>query len=729
MIRNRLIKAPVIRRLFAPVAVVWALSFSTALVFVSRVASSAEPDLVEMAIMSDGVELKTAVHMPDPGVFSPPWPTVLLRTPYPEILGQLDPSIADMVIHYMVDMFGIALVVQDTRGTGGSGGEPDAFFTDWRDGPETVEWLACQDWCNGQVMQFGLSALAIPGYLSAPGAPDEMKCQYLGEAAPDMYSMAAFHGGVFKKSTVESWLSWVGASSRLSDLSNHRNCDNFWDTIILDRIPGDIHTAAMHIGGWYDVFTEGTIAGFRAYRDRGDEWARNNQYMVIGPWDHWELAQSLGVTESNGYAMQSDMLAWVSYCLAGDDSTVRKWPHVRYYVMGPDVEGAPGNEWRSAPDWPLPTSHVSFPAAFDGTLQVPESLMSHPEGADGGVEGGGHRFENNGDVEDDAGSKQAVLPAVLPFSHASPSPVVGGRNLVGSSGRRELSKVLERDDWVMFTTAPLEVPFESIGRMSLKLSASTRFKDADIVARLADVYPDGSTWLISDGAIRLSRREGCAALADVVPATAYDVEIDLLTSAVVFDTGHRIAVILTTTMYPKYELNPELEAESRTSGPIGEALTIHGLELVMPVAGEIVEPPEQVETADSAIFVESSDEGSVVDIIPEDPGAEEVSETSVAETPPDSAIDASMMDVEVVESADLTIEDAQRDVEQDLGIDTASDTVSADAMIPDGGYVERAGGGCSSGPEAGIPVANLLLLLIMLAFLRLHGIRREKING
>lgn len=530
-------KVLVFRRYFAPVAVVGMLTFSAMVGFASVVASSAEPDLIEMAPMSDGVELKTAIHMPDPGVFPAPWPTVLLRTPYPEILGQLDPSIADMVIHYMVDMFGIALVVQDTRGTGGSGGDPDAFFTDWRDGPETIEWLVSRDWCNGQVLQFGLSALAIPGYLSAPGAPPEMKCQFLGEAAPDMYSLAAFHGGVFKKSTVESWLSWVGASSRLSDLAGHRNCDSFWDTIILDRIPGEIHTAAMHIGGWYDVFTEGTIAGFRAYRDRGDEWARDNQYMVIGPWDHWELAQSLGVTESDGYTMQSDMLAWVSYCLAGDDSTIRKWPHVRYYLMGADVQGAPGNEWRSASDWPLPTGFVSFPVGPDGTLQFPEDIARNRDRSGGDVPDDAGDASDGVDLEVDAGSTSDLLPVVLPFSHASTSPVVGGRNLVGSSGRKELSKVLERDDWVMFSTDPLQDPFESIGRMSLKLSASTTFKDADIIARLADVYPDGSTWLISDGAIRLSRRDGCADVADVFPGTVYDVEIDLLTSAFVFDRG------------------------------------------------------------------------------------------------------------------------------------------------------------------------------------------------
>jgi len=646
--------------------------------------------------MSDGVELISDVYLPDPGVVAPPYPAVLIRTPYPDVLGALPPEIGDMVIKYMVEMFGLALVVQDTRGTGKSGGEPDAFFSDWKDGPETVEWLVSQDWCDGRVMQFGLSALAIPGYLAAPGAPDGLRCQFLGEAAPDMYNLAAFHGGVFKKDTVESWLSWVGGSSMLSQLSEHRDCDNFWDPLILDRIPGDIHAAAMHIGGWYDVFTEGTIAGYRAYVDRGDEWASRHQYMVIGPWDHWTLANALGET-SHGYSMQADLLSWTTFCLAGDTSQVQGWPHVRYYLMGSTEDGAPGNEWRASPDWPLPTEYRVFEINESGVMGVPDATDENITGED------------------------VVLPAAVPFDHANWSPVVGGRNLTGSSGPRELMKVLSRNDYVMFATEPFPEPFESIGRMSAVLDVATSFGDADVIVRLGDVYPDGSVILLSDGAARMSRRDGCDAAVPVEAGREYPIEVDLLTSALVFNTGHRIAIIVTATMYPKYELNPVLEAESRANGPIGEAFVINGGRLLMPVASPIVEVPEAVEVVEAVETVEPVADAAVVEIVPD--------------AAPFDAVDASSID----SAADIAV-DAGSDaavphdsVDDQAGTDArdahAGDLTNADVVFSDPGTGEdndsgRDAGGCSTSGSGRSGMAPIFLLAIALARMRLRRFAR-----
>lgn len=662
-----------------------AVIIALTVIFYHEASAAGQPQIMSTP-MSDGVELSTAVYLPDPGVFAPPYPTVLIRTPYPDVLGALPPEIGDMVIHYMVDMFGLALAVQDTRGTGESGGEPDAFFSDWKDGPETVEWLNTQEWCDGRVMQFGLSALAIPGYLAAPGASESLRCQFLGEAAPDMYSLAAFHGGVFKKDTVESWLSWVGASSMLSQLSEHRDCDSFWDPLILDRIPGDIHAAAMHVGGWYDVFTEGTIAGYRAYVDRGDEWASRHQYMVIGPWDHWTLANALGET-SYGYQMQAALLSWTAFCLAGDTSQIEGWPHVRYYVMGSTEDGAPGNEWRTSPDWPLPTEYQVFEIDERGVM--------------GGTE--------------DAAGEDVVLPAAVPFNHANWSPVVGGRNLTGSSGPRELTRVLSRDDYVMFVTEPLSEPFESIGRMSAVLDVATSWGDADVIVRLADVYPDGSVILLSDGAARMSRRDGCQASVMVEAGREYPIEVDLLTSAMVFNTGHRIAIIVTATLYPKYEFNPTLEAESRANGPIGEAFVVHGGRLLMPVASPIVEVPEAVEVIEAVETVEPGADAAVAEPVPDSATFDAV-DASPIDAVADIAADTGF-DVPIPHDSgdDLVSSDARDATSAEL---TNSDVVDLDSGSTDDDESGRHAGGCSSSGSDRSGAALLVMLVLALAGMR-----------
>ncbi|HPB50947.1 MAG TPA: CocE/NonD family hydrolase [Myxococcota bacterium] len=676
---------------------------------------AAEPDRVELAEMSDGVELSTAIFLPDPGVFTPPYPTVLMRTPYPNVLGALPSDIADMVINYMVDMFGLALVIQDTRGTGDSGGEPDAFFHDSSDGPDTVEWLLTQDWCNGNIMQFGLSALAIPGYLAAPGASDAMRCQFLGEGAPDMYNLAAFHGGVFKKDTVESWLSWVGASSMLGSLSGHRTCDDFWNPLMLDRIEGEIKAAAVHVGGWYDVFTEGTIAGYRAYIDRGDEWASAHQYLVMGPWDHWQLANALGDSSGHKDSLQLILLGWTSFCLAGDKSQIAKWPHVRYFVMGSGEEGAPGNEWREADDWPLPNEYREFSISDAGVLESSDDVVS----TTGWAREAPDALEPTDTVEppEDVVEPSQVLPVAIGFDHRDYSPVVGGRNLTGTSGRMELGKVLSRSDYVMFASEPLAEPFESIGRMSAVFEVSTKYPDADIVVRLADVQPDGSAWIISDGAIRLSRRGACDQVLPVEPGVTYEVEVDLLQSAMVFNTGHRLALIVTSTMYPKYELNPALEAESIKFGPLEEAFVIHKGRLMMPVAAEPVPVPDSVETAELVEVAE--DVSDVVDIL--DAEVREAGDVDTVAV--DVVVETTEDDVAVGTdlATDLFVVDA-RDA-------STVDVSSLDSVVLDTGsgadHGGFAGGGCSStGARPGSPFGLILLLLACLpfvVFIRVRG--------
>ena len=74
------------------------------------------------------------------------------------------------------------------------------------------------------------------------------------------------------------------------------------------------------------------------------------------------------------------MLRWFDHHLKGADNGVTKDPTVRYYVMGAAGEkDAPGNEWRTADDWPVKaTADAVLPARRRRALR---------EGADRGEVG------------------------------------------------------------------------------------------------------------------------------------------------------------------------------------------------------------------------------------------------------------------------------------------------------------------------------------------------------
>ena len=489
--------------------------------------------LEEMVEMPDGVRLYTNVLLPDAvGTFT----TVVVRTPY------LDDIYLDYVD--MATNLGYAAVVQHTRGIGNSEGENEVFFTDAVDGPATLEWLVEQPWSDGTYFLVGGSALGMPAYFLAPNAPAGMIGQAIAIATPEIYDHAVFHGGVFKEKDVKAWLGWMGASEKLSLLAEHRYCDEYWDPVCVSHLGPDTHSPSLHLGGWWDVFSEGTLAAYAMYSASDDPYAAGSQHLIMGPWTHHSLGETkVGAMQYPGNASLnfiSTLLVWLDWCVDGDNSTVESWAPVRYYVMG-DVDDpeAPGNRWRTAEDWPVPVEET--PLYFHAS----EILSFDPPGLD------------------------EALSASIVFDPADPSPTKGGRNLSGQAGPRDQASVEERGDALVMTTAPLDAPIEIAGRVLARVKVSVDALDADVAVRVTDVFPDGRSMLVTEGIQRLSMRSGCVESVAVEPGQTYALDVDLWTTAYAFNVGHRIRVVITGSNHPRYELNPSLVA-----GGVPVSLTI-----------------------------------------------------------------------------------------------------------------------------------------------------------
>ena len=134
------------------------LSVCVALVVVVAVAMPASGQVSTTVFADDGTPLATDVYRP---FGSGAHPVILIRTPYGRD-GWVEPCLAFAILGY-------ACVAQDTRGRGDSGGEDTVFRDDADDGRATIEWVAEQSWCDGNIGMFGGSAFAITQYLPAPG--------------------------------------------------------------------------------------------------------------------------------------------------------------------------------------------------------------------------------------------------------------------------------------------------------------------------------------------------------------------------------------------------------------------------------------------------------------------------------------------------------------------------------------------------------------------------------
>jgi len=501
---------------------------------------------------------------------------------------------------------------------------------------------------------------------------------------------------------VKTFLDWVGGDDWLSNLNSHRLCDSWWDPVRLAPSEGPgIRTAAIHFGGWYDVFTQGTLNGYKLWRTSSDPDIANRQYLIMAPADHYHpggnVAGPRTFPESASIDFMATTISYLQWCFDGYNDVVDSWPRVQYYLMGADEPGAPGNEWRGAPDWPIPAEEIRLFLSGDGTLSATAPV----------VEG----------------------QAAVPMDPANPSPTVGGRNLLGSLGAEDQADVESRPDAVIFTSEPLAKPLEVVGHLYASLRVLAQGADADVAVRVTDVHPDGRSILITDGIQRLSMRNGCAEAAEVTPGTPMDVDVDLWSTAYVFAPGHRVRMIVTASNYPRFELNPALHDQ-----PAGTAFTLAlsttgASALRLPVPRPVDPAPEVVE------FAEPSDPVDVIE------AASDVAEDAAPELPdPDALGDLPSPDAplaDMVAPADLppdavATEDvpvpadvpARDDGADAIGSELAVDAAAIDLSTGDAAPQATSGGGCAAGDPPRTPAASLLALGALFALAT--GLRRRR---
>jgi len=486
-----------------------------------------------MVTMRDSVKLATDVYyLP----FKAQWPTILVRTPY----GKRNiPFLPVFVSHWVFN--GYALVVQDTRGRFASQGVDSLFLNDGQDGYDTVEWIAKQSWSNGKVGTFGGSANGVTQYLMAGSAPPHLVCQFVEIAPTNSYYQAAYPGGAFLKNLAEEWTKLQGNQYFLRFVIAHPNYDATWERVNLESRFHEVNVPIYHLGGWHDAFTEGTINGFVGVQHNGAEGARGKQKLLVGPWVHYGLGQrqqgEFAFPSNAEFNDLNEALRWFNYWLQGKDNKIISEPPVRYYVMGAIESGAPGNEWRNAADWP-PLAQLT-PCYF----------------------------QENGDL---TAKKSAATQAVRRFQYdpKNPVPTKGGRNVFIDAGPYDQRSTESRPDVLVFTTPVLAQPLEVVGKITAKLWVSSSAKDTDFMVKLTDVYPDGRSMLVCDGALRARHRYSLRQEHFMMPDSVYRCEVDLWSTAIIFNKGHRIRVAISSSNSPRFDPNPNtgrpLRADSVT---------------------------------------------------------------------------------------------------------------------------------------------------------------------
>jgi hypothetical protein len=299
----------------------------------------------------------------------------------------------------------------------------------------------------------------------------------------------------------------------------------------------EFNTPMLFIGGWYDMFIEHMMRDVMLIQKNAPDFFREKFKMIIGPWSHMNIDKFL--LKPLKYSHLKDDFRffqnilpfwWYDCCLKGDQSLLSEIPPLQIYILNKDI-------WRSFYKWP-PTS-------------TDLKLYLHSDGNSNSLNGDGSLSKNRPKEES---------PDQYLFDPSNPVITKGGRNLFLLSGPQDQTDIERRDDILIFTTNALERGLEIIGEVKITIYASTTVEDTDFMVKLVDVYPNNKKSInLIDSGIRTRYRNGNLDEPELVaPNKIYKFEIVIGSIAVFFPKNHKIRLEITSSNFPRFDVNSNL---------------------------------------------------------------------------------------------------------------------------------------------------------------------------
>ena len=337
-----------------------------------------------------------------------------------------------------------------------------------KDGYDVCEWLGTQTWSTGKVGTFGSSQAGYAQNFLAITQPPHLAAQYMIDTGLSLYQEGYRIGGTTRPERFKN----MGA---------------------VCRVPAHNHDLMV-------------------------EWFQHPTYDA-----YWQ-------DEDCSLHFEQHLIRWMDHYLKGVDNGVDRDAPVRYYVMGALGEtGAPGNVWREAEDWPIPSRSRSYYLHAGGKLNE---------------------------------TRPAVADSRTAFK-ADPKNPNKMTATVAFPGAADAQKFEAEPEVRTFTTEVLTEPVEWTGEIQADLWVTSTARDTDFIVRVSDVYPDGRSITLVDYVRRARYREGFEKEVLMEPGKVTNVAFDVGWISQVFNKGHRIRVTVCSTGVAFYEPNPN------TGGPFG----------------------------------------------------------------------------------------------------------------------------------------------------------------
>lgn len=492
-----------------------------------------------MIPMRDGVRLSASAVRPQG---DGPWP-VLLEQRY---ANAMSPGVVTR--YSQIARHGYVVVLANFRGAQESEGVWRGYrslaWGERRDGYDLVEWLAVQPWSNGKVGSFGSSQAGFAQNFLAVTQPPHLVAQFMVDTGLSLFHIGYRIGGAHDPQRFKSLDRVVRVPAHNDELLEewklHPTYDAYWADEDSSRHFDKMNLPCFTVGSWYDFMCTSSIESYIGRQHQGGPNSRGQQQLLIGPWLHGgnksQKVAELVYPDNAAFNVDAQMVRWFDHYLKGVDNGVEKEPNVRYYVMGAvGEEGAPGNVWRTADDWPVPSKATPYYLQPAGGL-----TLTAPTAQTGAVQ-----YSIVADDEQRLTSEK----------------------FAGAQDAREFEA---QEHVLTFTTEPLTDPVEWTGQVRAEMFLASDAIDTDVTVRISDVYPDGRSLRLMEFHRRLRFREGFEKEVWLTPGEVAPIAFDVGWVSLIFNRGHRIRVTVTSAGAPIHR-SPRSPVTSATPDAIGKA--------------------------------------------------------------------------------------------------------------------------------------------------------------
>lgn len=499
--------------------------------------------------LSDGTRLAARIWRP---VTDEPVPAILEYLPYRKGDGM---AARDEPLGTWFAGHGYAWVRVDIRGTGDSDGVilDEYPRQEQDDGLEVLNWIASQPWCTGSIGMVGISWGGFNGLQIAARRPPELKAVISMCSTDDRYAddvhydggcvlawdMVPWHAVMFSwdglppdAETVgegwrETWLTRLEETPPfVTEWLTHQRRDDYWRHGSVCEDYSAIECPVWMVGGWADGYTNAigrTVAGLQAPAK-----------ALIGPWPHsWPHTATPG--PRIGFLREA--LRWWDRWLKDEPNAIDDEPVVQAYLQ----EWVPPNEqhrdragrWVAERAWPPPS--VTPRRLYLGAGTLTDEPDVHVELPHTGLQ------------------RHGLLAGTwCPYGPEADFP----------PDQREEDALC-----LTFETGPLPERLELLGHPRLRLTVAADRPLAFVVARLCDVALDGTSLLLSRGALNLTHRGSHEHPSPLTPGEAYEVDIELDVLGQAIPAGHRLRLALSSAYWPWLWPSPEPVTLTITAGP------------------------------------------------------------------------------------------------------------------------------------------------------------------